>query len=367
MQRSKSLLVICDNDAEGDALASLISSVAPFTRQDAGPAPTRPMDELRGVIVDLGDQSAARIARFGHNLTLPAYCDIPRLFILRHPSERVKAQAAELGATDIAIRPLHGIKIDSFIKRLVAPSNVVEMDSRDPLQSGVAAAHNVMCRIFEDIPRGRPLTFNDVVAAERTIATAVRETHLASWLNAVDNHHNHTYRHCLYVTGIAIAFAQHLAMREEDQCRITRAALLHDVGKALIPLAILDKPGRLDDDERAIMRTHPQLGYDCLLDQNQFPADTLDAVLSHHEFLDGSGYPRRLAAAEISDLVRITTIADIYSALTEDRSYQAERSPREAYEIMVDMGAKLDQHLLKAFRPVVEGLHRRCSGRQRAG
>ena len=69
---------------------------------------------------------------------------------------------------------------------------------------------------------------------------------MREWLTTVGCHHTDTYRHCLFVTGFAVAFAQHLGMREDDQRRLTRAALLHDVGKAFIPVAILDKPGALD-------------------------------------------------------------------------------------------------------------------------
>ena len=82
---------------------------------------------------------------------------------------------------------------------------------------------------------------------------------LREWLTAVGCHHADSYRHCLFVTGYAVAFAQHLGMREGDQRRLTRAALLHDVGKAFIPVAILDKPGKLTDEEMAEIRRHPQL------------------------------------------------------------------------------------------------------------
>ena len=96
-------------------------------------------------------------------------------------------------------------------------------------------------------------------------------------------------------TGFAVAFAQHLGMREEDQRRLTRAALLHDVGKAFIPVAILDKPGTLTHEEMTEIRKHPRLGYDALAAQGSFPREMLDVVLHHHEFLDGSGYPDGLS------------------------------------------------------------------------
>ncbi|MFX8335588.1 HD domain-containing phosphohydrolase, partial [Acinetobacter baumannii] len=82
-----------------------------------------------------------------------------------------------------------------------------------------------------------------------------------------NKHHNKSYRHTLHVTGYAVAFAHHLGMREDDQRRLTRAALLHDVGKAFGPLPILDKRGELTDEESNILAQHTRLGYDALKEQ----------------------------------------------------------------------------------------------------
>src|ERR1700754_939035 len=89
-------------------------------------------------------------------------------------------------------------------------------------------------------------------------------------------------------------------MREEAQRRLTRAALLHDVGKAFISTAILDKPGRLTEEETAEIRQHPRRGYEALAAQGSFPPEMLDVVLHHHEMLDGSGYPNGLSGSQIS-------------------------------------------------------------------
>ena len=100
-----------------------------------------------------------------------------------------------------------------------------------------------MVKIFEKLPAGIPLKFSDIVEAENKILKAIKHSSLREWLTTVGRHHTDSYRHCLFVTGFAVAFAQHLGMREDDQRRLARAALLHDVGKAFIPVAILDKPG----------------------------------------------------------------------------------------------------------------------------
>src|SRR5262249_47565461 len=139
------------------------------------------------------------------------------------------------------------------------------------------------------------------------------------------------------------------------QRRLTRAALLHDVGKAYVPRELLDKPGKLSEDELVLMRQHPRRGYEALASQGVFPPEMLDVVLHHHELLDGSGYPDALEGSQISDSVGLTTIVDIYTALIEKRAYRLPFTHSRAFSIMEQMGAKLDQQLLQAFRPVAFG------------
>ena len=103
------------------------------------------------------------------------------------------------------------------------------------------------------------------------------------------------------------------------------------------------------------MREHPRRGYDALAAQGGFPPEMLDVVLHHHEFLDGTGYPNGLSGKQISDIVRLTTIVDIYAALVEKRAYRLQFTHAKAFAMMEEMGDKLDQQLLQAFRPVAFG------------
>ena len=100
------------------------------------------------------------------------------------------------------------------------------------------------------------------------------------------------------------------------------------------------------------IRQHPRRGYEALAAQDGFPPEMLDVVLHHHEFLDGTGYPHGLAGDQISDIVRVITIVDIYAALVEKRAYRLEYTHARAFSMMEDMVGQLDQHLLQAFRPV---------------
>jgi HD-GYP domain-containing protein (c-di-GMP phosphodiesterase class II) len=144
-------------------------------------------------------------------------------------------------------------------------------------------------------------------------------------------------------------------MREDDQRRLTRAALLHDVGKAFIPVPILEKIGVLTDEENAVLAQHTQLGYNALKEQRGFPGEVLDVVLHHHEMLDGTGYPKGLEGDRISDIVRIITLVDTYATLLEPDAETSAMTPEQAYGIMELMGGKLDGALRQAFRPVALG------------
>jgi HD-GYP domain-containing protein (c-di-GMP phosphodiesterase class II) len=128
--------------------------------------------------------------------------------------------------------------------------------------------------------------------------------------------------------------------------------MFHDIGKAKIPLAVLDKPGRLDDSERALIQTHPAAGFEVLQANSAISAEILDAVRHHHEFLDGSGYPDALCAESISDIVRILTISDIFAALIEHRTYKPTMPREKAYEILQGMHGKLEKPLVEVFRDV---------------
>ena len=149
---------------------------------------------------------------------------------------------------------------------------------------------------------------------------------------------------------MAVAFGQQIGLSRADRQRLSTAGMLHDIGKARIPLAILEKPGPLTADEVAVMRNHPQYGYDALRASSSVAAEMLDAVVHHHELLDGSGYPHGLRGAAIADLTRIMTISDIFGALIERRSYKPPLSGAAAYRVLLDMGAKLDEALVRAFK-----------------
>jgi putative nucleotidyltransferase with HDIG domain len=352
------LLLASDRSDRSSELAKILQTVSEVDTIATSEIPPFPKGNISGVVVDINLRSPESVQTVRNRLRADVYSDMPRLFVLQDALHHATMQAWALGATDTIARPFDA---DSILRRIQAAFPDSEgFDATDrgkALNQGVVAAHAVMIKIFQKLPAGVPLTFDDVTQAETQIIKAIKHSSLREWLTMVGCHHTGSYRHCLFVTGFAVAFAQHLGMREDDQRRLTRAALLHDVGKAFVPISILDKKGTLSDEEIAEIRQHPRRGQEALGKQGGFPPEMLDVVLHHHEMLDGSGYPHGLRGDQISDIVRLTTIVDIYAALVENRAYRVPFTHSKAFSIMEGMGKKLDQQLLQAFRPVAFGCY----------
>ena len=274
-----------------------------------------------------------------------------RIFLIDQKERLFTVQAYALGATRVLIGP---VKQASLLAQL-ADSIPRENSSNDDLHGAVEAASAgaiAFGAMFSAVLSGKPIDVRGAKDAGSRIADSIAEDGLSSWIEAVRRHHEATYQHCLLVTGVAIDFGLSLGLAKKDIERLHSAAMFHDIGKARIPLAILDKPGRLDDEERALIQTHPVAGWEVLRGSVGISPEILDAVRHHHEYLDGSGYPDALCAASISDIVRILTISDIFAALIERRTYKPTMPREEAYEILQGMHGKLEMPLVVAFRDV---------------
>jgi putative nucleotidyltransferase with HDIG domain len=278
-----------------------------------------------------------------------------RIFLIDQGARLFIAQAYALGATRVLVNPVNRGRLLSEL----ADRNRGEITTGEPLQGtreAAAAGATAINSLFSATLTGQSIDVGRVNDAGSSIADSIAEDGLSSWLGTVRRHHEGTYQHCLLVTGIAVDFGLSLGMGKREIERLYSAAMFHDIGKAQIPLAILDKRGSLDPGERALIETHPAAGYEFLKGNGAISDEILDAVRHHHEYLDGSGYPDALCATSISDLVRILTIADIFSALIEQRAYRQTMPRQEAYEVIRSMQGKLERPLVAAFRDVA--LHR---------
>ena len=160
---------------------------------------------------------------------------------------------------------------------------------------------------------------------------------------------DYTYLHSVAVCALMVALARQIGLDDEGCREAGLAGLMHDVGKALVPLELLNKPAKLSDAEFVIIRTHPERGHALLKGGQGVLASTLDVVLHHHERMDGTGYPQRLAGDAISTLARMGAICDVYDAITSNRPYKAGWDPAQSIARMASWKGHFDPTLFAAF------------------
>ena len=203
--------------------------------------------------------------------------------------------------------------------------------------------------MFNEARLGHGLNLTGMLELVDEIAGSIRREPTALLSVArLKNHDDYTWLHSMAVCGLMINLAQQLGLDNKQVLRVGMGGLLHDVGKAAVPLEILNKPGKLTDDEFEVMRQHPVTGAQMLMEANA-DTDLLDIALHHHEKYDGSGYPHRLKGEEISLYSRMAAVCDVYDALTSTRVYRKGWSPAEAMHNMLSWRGHFDNQILHTF------------------
>lgn len=170
-----------------------------------------------------------------------------------------------------------------------------------------------------------------------------------AWAQTIESKDSYTKGHCERVADYACALAVSMGFDEATLFWFRVGALLHDVGKIVVPTDILNKPGTLTPEERRIMEGHPVAGVELVADI-EFPWDVLPMIRGHHERWDGHGYPDALAGEDIPLAARILCVADVYDALTSHRPYRKAFEPRDALRLMqADIGRQFDPAVLTSF------------------
>ena len=166
-------------------------------------------------------------------------------------------------------------------------------------------------------------------------------------LKTVDSY---TYMHSVAVCAMMVALAKQLGMGEPDVRRAGLAGLMHDLGKALMPMDVLNKAGKLTDSEFKIIKSHPVEGHKLLLTGDRVDEVVLDVCLHHHEKMDGSGYPQGLVGDAISIFAKMGAVCDVYDAITSNRPYKAGWDPAESLRKMAEWAnGHFDPVVFQAF------------------
>ncbi|MFT4711639.1 MAG: putative nucleotidyltransferase with HDIG domain [Candidatus Azotimanducaceae bacterium] len=160
---------------------------------------------------------------------------------------------------------------------------------------------------------------------------------------------DYTYMHSVAVCALMIALGKEMGMSKAQVAEAGVGGLLHDLGKAVMPADILNKPGKLTEDEFSIMKSHPVKGYEILLEGGQVKPSALDITLHHHEKINGLGYPHSLVGENISVFARMAAICDVYDAVTSLRPYKEGWEPATSVKRMANWEGHFDKKIFQAF------------------
>jgi len=168
-------------------------------------------------------------------------------------------------------------------------------------------------------------------------------------INALKTSDEYTFKHSVDVATMSMIIAKNMGYSQDDIYSIGVAGLLHDIGKSKVPLEILNKPAKLNDEEFKVMKNHTVFGYEIIKEKENFSQAIAFAVLQHHEKMNGRGYPLGVKADKITDFAKILSVVDVYDALVTERPYKKALSQRTAIEMIMSMTEELDIKAMKVF------------------
>jgi len=276
---------------------------------------------VRNRFVITSDDEIGKILSAGiHNVTI----DCARGLDVDAPTVEQAAAASEAELTVIAAKP-------------VAPLRSTLAEEFDRAVAIRRQAAGLVRTVMQDARMGKAIELDKVSpVVENITASILRNASALMGLSVIKNKDDYTFMHSVSVCTLLVAFCRSRKMDAETIYQAGIGGLLHDTGKALIPDAILNKPGRLTEEEFEIVRRHPQNGYNILHRTPEIGPIPLDITLHHHERRDGSGYPDRQSGDGISELAQMAAIVDVYDAITADRCYHkgipAAEALRKIYE-----------------------------------
>ena len=212
-------------------------------------------------------------------------------------------------------------------------------------------AKRAVISMFEEARMGNAVDTGSAQKLVEEIADSVSRNPCAlislARLKTVDDY---TYMHSVAVCAMMVALARQWGLDEKQTRLAGLAGLTHDLGKALIPMAVLNKPGKLTDAEFDVVKRHSALGHGLLMSGTDVDPIVLDVCLHHHEKTDGSGYPEGLAGPQISLFAKMGAVCDVYDAITSNRPYKAGWDPAESLRRMAEWAkGHFDIQVFQAF------------------
>lgn len=296
-------------------------------------------------------------------------------FVLRDPADLEKlrgssvkevwidaAKGRDVEPVDAGVAPRRDAAGLAVAVRERAAPAVAEAPPTDPRPSAelgaelqrasalVNQSREAVSSLFAEARMGRALDAEKCLPLVDEIASSVwRNPGAIVSLARLKTHDDYTYMHSMAVCALMVSLGRQLGMDEASAREVGLAGMLHDMGKAAMPLEVLNKPGKLTDGEYAIMKTHPQHGYELLQEGKGVGEIALDVTLHHHERPDGRGYPHGLSGDALSRVARMGAVCDVYDAITSNRPYKSGWDPAESIAKMASWAGQFDTEIFQGF------------------
>jgi len=317
------IVLISDGPLPIDSPVRKLPFFFPARLVDMSKVSSNTVADARVAVIELLESTDAGLSAL--RASWDSIAEIPVICLAAKAERKESIQAAALGRTTVMDRGTPLVLMLEKIQELVGGTQEPGLPANLPGETGKAFVRGIafLEGMWLSAVQGKTIQTAQMEKSASEVFSALSLNGLSPWLEAVNAHHSATYSHSLAVAGLGGAFAKHLGWSDAACRQVIAGGLIHDIGKARIPLTILDKSDRLSEEERNLIDRHPEFGREILKPQIDVPVDIKKMAIQHHEYLDGSGYPDGLKGDRISEKVRVITICDIFVALTEDRAYKA--------------------------------------------
>ena len=277
-------------------------------------------------------------------------------FVIRDPADLAKLQESGVkacwidtskgidvvpsSAPTVAPSPLPPVAVAPAAPPPTAPSPRASSSMAEELSRAASLVNQsraAVMKLFSEARLGRAMEAEQCAPLVEEIASSVwRNPGALVSLARLKTHDDYTYMHSIAVCALMVSLARQLGQDEAQAREAGMAGLLHDMGKALMPLAVLMKPGKLTDAEFDLIKLHPQRGHDLLSSGSKVPLAAFDVCLHHHERPDGKGYPFGLSGDALSTVARMGAVCDVYDAITSNRPYKEGWDPADSLGRMAE-------------------------------
>lgn len=281
----------------------------------------------------------------------PLFAAVPIMIMLNTWHAHGSKDIEQFGADSSIVKPYRRSDLLAAVSSLINASIEREWEQLPEFQRvALRRSLDVFSNIADALDSDQPIPYSVLHSACTPLIEAVKRNDFKGVLAGVRNHDNYTYAHCLRVAAYMTMVGHTIGLRDKDLHLVAGSGLMHDVGKQTVPQEILNKNGKLDPDEWEIMKGHAEASVRCLRRHDTIPKLIIDVAGQHHERMDGTGYPLGLSASDLHEVTRMATIVDVFSALTDRRSYKRSMEADAALDLMTsEMSGHFDRTMLKIF------------------